>query len=281
MITSEQRELATTFRHLHAAPPILVLPNAWDAASARVLEQVGFRAIATTSSGVAAALGYPDGQRISRDMLLEAVERITRVVSCPVSVDSESGYGDSFDEVLETVRAVILAGAVGINIEDSSKGKERGLIEMPRQEELISAIREMAASLDFPLVINARTDVYLLPDVDAGSRFDEAVRRANAYRDAGANCLFLIGVRDKQLIADLVEAIRGPLNIVAGPGTPTIPELERLGVARASLASGLMRATLGYLRQAARELLESGTYQKLADGAISAGEFRALFQAQA
>lgn len=278
MITAAQKEKANLFRQLHVAPPILVLPNAWDAASARILEQVGFRAIATTSSGVAAALGYPDGQYISRAMLVESVERITRVVSCPVTVDMEAGYGNTLDEVLQTVRAVIEAGAVGINIEDSSRGPQHVLVDSSSQVELLKAIRELARSMDIPLVINARTDVYLMPTGDAVIRFDEAVRRANAYREAGADCLFLIGASDAQLIANLARAVHGPINIMAGPNTPTMAELEQLGVARASLASGLMRAALGYLRRAARELLESGTYNALSEGAISGAEFRGLFQ---
>ncbi len=277
MITPGQQEKAIQFRQLHTLPPILVLPNAWDAASARILERVGFRAIATTSSGVAAALGYPDGQHISRAMLVESVVRITRVVSCPVTVDIEAGYGNALEEVLQTVRAVIEAGAVGINIEDSTKGQERALVDSSFQVELLKAICELAASMDMPLVINARTDVYVLPTGNAPARFEAAVQRANAYREAGADCLFLMGVSDAQLIADLVQAIHGPINIVAGPNTPTIPELEQLGVVRASLASGLMRATLGYLQRVAHELLERGTYNSLSEGAISGSEFRTLF----
>jgi len=277
MNTLSQKEKANQFRQAHTNPPMLVLPNAWDAASARILEQEGFRAIATTSSGVAAVLGYPDGQQISRAMLIESVMCITHVVACPVTVDIEAGYGNTLEEVLQTVRAVIEAGAVGINIEDSTKGHERTLFENSFQVGLLKAMRELAASMDIPLVINARTDVYLLFTGNAAARFDETVRRANAYREAGADCLFPIGVSDAQLIADLVQAIHGPINIMAGSNTPTIPELEQLGVARVSLASGLMRAALGHLRRVARELLENGTYNSLSEGAISGSEFRTLF----
>lgn len=277
MKTPSQKEKANQFRQSHITPPMLVLPNAWDAASARILEQVGFRAIATTSSGVAAALGYPDGQQISRAMLVESVTHITRVVSCPVTVDIEAGYGNTLEEVLQTVRAVIEAGAVGINIEDSTKGHERTLVDSSFQEELLKALRILATSMGIPLVINARTDVYLLSTDNAAARFNEVVRRANAYREAGANCLFPIGVSDAQLIADLVQAIHGPINILAGSNTPTLSELEQLGVARASLASGLMRAALGHLRRVARELFENGTYNSLSEGAISGSEFRTLF----
>src|SRR5712692_9154415 len=220
MISRLQKDKAVQFRHFHSGPPMLVLPNAWDAASARIIEQAGFRAIATTSSGVAASLGYADGQRISRDMLVEVVARMTRVVACPLSVDLEAGYGDTIEEVLQTVKAVIAAGAVGINIEDSTKGQEKSLVDISFQVELLKAIREMASSLDMPLVINARTDVFLLPTGDPTSRFEQAVLRANAYRQAGADCLFPIGVSDANTIASLVQAINGPVNILAGSSSP-------------------------------------------------------------
>src|SRR5574340_833481 len=207
MVSLEQKERAAQFLRLHSGPDLLVLPNAWDAASAAVIAQVGFPAIATTSSGVAASLGYPDGEQISRDMLIEVVVRITHVVSCPVTVDIESGFGKSREEVLATIRAIIEAGAVGINIEDSTKGKERGLVAPLEQAELLRAIRELANSLDFPLVINARTDIYLLQAGDALSRFEQAVERARAYQEAGADCFFPIGLSDAQTILDLVRQV--------------------------------------------------------------------------
>ena len=278
MTSPQQKNQALQFRSLHSGSPILILPNAWDAASARIFEQAGFRAIATTSSGVAASLGYPDGQHISRDMMLEAVGRITRVVNCPVSADIEAGYGSTVEEVLQTVRDVINAGAVGINIEDSVRGEERALVNMAHQVELIQAIRETASSLDVPLVINARTDVYLLPAGDPVSRLAQAVQRANAYRQAGADCLFPIGVSDANTIAALAQAIKGPINVIASPRSPLIAELAQLGVARASLASGAMLAVLGRLRGIARELLERGTYTKMSEGALSGTEFRQLFE---
>jgi len=277
MTLHTQKERAVHLRALHHGPSPLVLPNAWDVVSARILEQAGFQAVATTSSGVAAASGYPDGQRISRDMLVELVARITRVITYPLSVDLEAGYGNTLEEVLAVVRAIIDAGAVGINIEDSTRQQARSLVDMSFQVKLLAAIRELASSLDMPLVINARTDVFLLAIGDPSTRFEEAVRRANAYRQAGADCLFLIGVSDTDTIAKLVQAIDGPINIVAGPTTPTIPELARLGVARISFASGLMRATLAHLRTIARELLEYGTYTSMAE-IISSAEFGQFFE---
>ncbi|HZU67253.1 MAG TPA: isocitrate lyase/phosphoenolpyruvate mutase family protein [Ktedonobacteraceae bacterium] len=278
MPSPTQKARAVQFRDMHSGSPILVLGNAWDAASARIFEQAGFRAVATTSSGVAAALGYRDGQHIRRDMLIEVVRHITRVVSCPVTVDIESGYGESIEEVLQTIKAIIEAGAVGINIEDSTKGSEKKLLDISYQVELLQAISALSASMDVPLVINARTDVYLLPsDESPATRLEEAVRRGNAYLQAGADCFFPITVSDAQTIGSLTREISGPINILAGPNTPTIPELAQLGVARVSFGSGQMRAVLGRLRNIARELLEQGTYVSMAGEMLTGSELHALF----
>lgn len=273
-----QKEKAIQFRQLHTEPDMLVLPNAWDAASARILEQAGFQAIATTSSGVAASLGYPDGQHISREMLLEVVERITRVIACPVSVDLEAGYGDTLEEVLQTVEAIIKAGAVGINIEDSTKQGQRTLVDIAHQVELLKTIQEVAASMDVPLVINARTDVYLLPANIDDSSFEQAVERGNAYLQAGAACFFPIGLRDPAIITQLIKAVAGPVNILASPPTPTLSELARLGVARVTFGGGLMRAALGHLQAIAGELFAHGTYNSMSEHILTANEFRRLFE---
>jgi len=278
MTSSTQKNKAVQFREMHHGPSILVLPNAWDVASARIFEQAGFRAVATTSSGVAASLGYPDEQRISRDMLIEVVERITRVVECPITVDIEAGYGDTMEEVLETIKAVIAAGAIGINIEDSTKGQVKSLVDVSFQVGLLKAIQETALSMDVPLVVNARIDVFLLAIGDPARRFEEAVQRSKAYRQAGADCVFPIGLSDTHTIADLVQASNGPINILAGSTTPSIAELARLGVARISFGSGMMRATLARLRHIARELLEHSTCTSMIDEMLSGAEFRALVE---
>jgi 2-methylisocitrate lyase-like PEP mutase family enzyme len=277
MSSREQKEKAVQFRQFHHEVPLLVLPNVWDAASARIVVQAGCRAIATTSSGVAAALGYRDGQQISRDMLIEALARITRVVECPVTADIEAGYGNTIDEVLQTVKEVITTGVVGINIEDSLTHQEQALVEISYQVEQIKALRQLANSMDVPFVINARVDVFLLAIGEPESRFEQAVQRANAYLQAGADCVYPIGMLDRDLIANLVKAINGPINILGGPPAPTLPELARLGVARVSLASGLMRSVLGHLRAIAQELLEHGTYASMKTEALSGSEFRSLF----
>lgn len=277
MTTEAQKARAIQFRQLHRAASLLVLPNVWDAASARIIEQAGFPAIATTSSGVASALGYRDGQQISRDLLIEAIARITRVVERPVTADIEAGYGNSIAEVVETVRAVMATGAVGINIEDSLKQEKRALADIAYQVELIQALRELADSLDVPFVINARVDVFLLAIGEPEERFEHTVRRANAYLQAGADCIYPIGTLDRATIASLVKAIEGPINILGGSPELPLPELERLGVARVSLAGGLMRSMLGHLRAIAHELLENGTYTRMENEALPGPEFRTLF----
>ena len=274
----DQKTKAMQFRELHHGPTMLVLPNAWDVASARMFEQTGFPAIATTSSGVAAALGYPDGQRIKRDEMIDVVRRIAGAVSCPVTADMESGFGNGIDGVLQTMRAVIEVGAVGVNIEDSTKKGRRKLVDSDQQVALLKEIRQLGDVLDVPLVINARTDVYLLPGGSAENKVEQAVQRANAYLAAGADCFFPIGASDAQTIAALTRAINGPVNILAGPKTPSIAELARLGVARVSFGSGPMRAALGYLRAVAQELHDEGTYTRLLQGAISGNELRQLVE---
>jgi 2-methylisocitrate lyase-like PEP mutase family enzyme len=274
---AEQKERAAQFRRFHHEAPMLILPNVWDAASARIVEQAGARAIATTSSGVATALGYSDGQHISRELLVEATRRIARVVACPVTADIEAGYGDTIDEVLQTVRAVIGTGAVGFNIEDSLPHDAGNLKDVAHQVELISALRELAQSMEVPFVINARVDVYLHAIGAPEHRFDETVRRANAYLHAGADCVYPIGRLERDVIGGLVQAIDGPINIMGGPQQPPLADLAQLGVARVSLAGGLMRAMLGHMRTMVRAVLERGDYDGMATESLPGAEFSTLF----
>lgn len=280
----QQRARAEQLRQWHREPPILVLPNAWDAASARLFAQLGARAIATTSSGVAVALGYPDGERMSRDEMVAATARIVAAVGdhVPVTADIETGYGDTVAARLETIRAVVETGAVGMNIEDSARHPAVGaasspLVDLDEQVALIQAIRAAATDWGIPLVINARTDLYLYATDDEQQRLEETVRRGNAYLEAGADCVFPIGASDATTIGNLARAIKGPLNILAGPHTPSVPELAELGVARVSVGGGLTRVALGAARRAAQELLERGTFTSMARDALPSGDFRRLF----
>ena len=267
-----QARKADQLRKLHGGPRILVFPNAWDVASARIVEELGFPAIATTSAGIAAVLGYPDGQKISRDEMLDMVARIAGAVRVPVTADLEAGYGVTIEDMTETVKAMVAAGAVGMNLEDVTGNDESSQVELPLQVEKIRAIRRVGESLGVPVVLNARTDVYLMPIGPAETRFERTVERLRAYRDAGADCLFAPGLKDGETIAKLVQALHAPLNILVTAGSPTLRELEKMGVARASTGSAAMRATLGLTRRIARELLESGTYNSLLDGAIPFAE---------
>jgi 2-methylisocitrate lyase-like PEP mutase family enzyme len=271
-----QGRKAEELRKLHGGPRVLVLPNAWDVASARVLEELGFPAIATTSAGVAFALGYPDGQRISREDMLGVVGRVARAVRVPVTADMEAGYGTTPKDMAETAKAIVAAGAVGLNLEDVTGDTESTQVETKLQSEKIRAIHDTSAALGVPLVINARTDVYLMPIGPEATRFDRTVERLRAYRAAGADCLFAPGVSDRGLIEKLVKAVAAPLNILVTPGCPSIPELETLGVRRASIGSGVMRSTLGLVRRIGKELLEKGTYSTVFEGAIPFAEVNAL-----
>jgi 2-methylisocitrate lyase-like PEP mutase family enzyme len=247
---------ATLLAALHRTPPLLVLPNAWDAASARIFEDAGFPAIATTSAGIAFAQGYPDMQRIGREEMADAVARIVRAVRVPVTADMEAGYGD----VAATVHAVLDAGAVGMNLEDADYGAGTALVPVEEQAARIREARRAAESRGIPLVINARTDVVLRAAQAGAEEIAEAIERLTAYRTAGADCLFAPGVTDRSQIGALVKAVGAPLNILAGAGTPPVSELEALGVARLSIGSGAMRATMAFTRRIARELRASGSY---------------------
>ncbi|MDX1484933.1 MAG: isocitrate lyase/phosphoenolpyruvate mutase family protein [Alphaproteobacteria bacterium] len=272
-----QLEKAERFRALHRGPGILVLPNAYDAASACIFAAAGFEAIATTSGGCAFSLGFPDGERIGRAAMAEVVARIAAAVDLPVSADMEAGYGEAPEAVAETVGATIAAGAVGINIEDSTKGATRALIDFDLAVARIAAARTAAEAAALPLVINARTDVYSVGEGDEAARLDEAVRRANAYLAAGADCAFVIGVADGAVIAKLAAAIDGPLNILAGPTSPPVAELEALGVRRVTVGSGFAKATLALVKRGAEELRAEGTYGFLT-GQLSQPEITKILQ---
>lgn len=276
MDTASQAAKADAFLRMHDRKRILVLPNAYDAASALIFQHAGFRAVATTSSGVANSLGYPDGQAISREEMVSAIAPIAAALSVPLSADIEAGYARSPGELAETIKLVVNAGAVGVNIEDSWFEGDAPLYEIGAACERIRAARAAATEAGVPLVINARTDVYLRAVGEPGERFDHAVRRANKYREAGADCLFVPGVSDAELIGRITGAIDGPMNVLAAAKTPQVAELERLGVARVSIGGGPARAALTAVRRVALELLERGTYESFTRDVISHGEANAM-----
>ena len=272
MESATLREKADAFRRLHAGPGIFVLPNVWDVVTARVVEAAGFPALATTSAGVAWALGYPDGERISRDEMLAAVGRIARSVRVPVTADMEAGYGAASEAAAETARGTIAAGAVGLNLEDGTD--DGSLLDVTLHAERIRAACEAGGAAGVPIVVNARTDAFEIKEWTPAQRLAEAVRRANAYHAAGADCLFVPHVSDPETIARLAREIEGPLNVIAGPPAPPIPELARLGVRRASLGPRLIQATLGLLRRVVLELRAHGTYEAMRDLIVPFGELQ-------
>ena len=273
-----QAEFGRQFLELHRGPKILVLPNAWDAASARIFEEAGFAAIATTSAGVAFSLGYPDGEQIPRQEMLAAVRRVAGAVRVPVTADVEAGFGSTPEEVADTAREVIAAGAVGMNLEDGVEGRPDYLADLSRQKEIIQAILEAARSASVPFVLNARTDIFLYGIGPAETRLARAIERLNAYRLAGAQSLFAPGVKDGETIARLARELAGPLNILATVGTPPVTELQRLGVARVTVGSGPMRATLGFLQRMARELREDGEFSLMTEAALPYEDANRLMQ---
>lgn len=260
-------EIVEAFRDLHRpdAPRLLVLPNAWDALSARVIEDAGAPAIATTSAGVSWSQGRLDGQGLTRQQMMDVVKRVTEAVRVPVTVDIEGGYGGGTPEdVAETVRAVIDLGVVGINLEDTPGEGDEVLLSPRRQAERIAAARAAAVAAGTDLFINARTDVYLFQVGPEASRFDEVVRRAQLYLGVGADGIFVPGVADGPTLGRLAAAIAAPVNAMVGPGAPDTAELYRLGIRRASLGPAITLAVAGQIRRVAAEVLGTGTYGSLA-----------------
>ena len=273
--TAELSRKADALRALHRPGRPLVLVNAWDAASARIVERAGSPAVATTSAGIAFSAGLPDGQVITRERMLEAVACICDAVAVPVTADVESAYGDSADEVRRTVGGVLEAGAVGMNLEDGTGRPETPLQDLAIQVEKIRTVVAEGRRLGVPLVLNARTDVFLDRVGPEAGRLEESVRRGTAYRDAGADCVFVPGITDPAVIGPLVERLACPVNVLAAPGMPPLSELSRLGVARVSLGSGPMRAAMTLLERLAAEALTKGTFGGL-EGILTHATLNAL-----
>jgi 2-methylisocitrate lyase-like PEP mutase family enzyme len=258
---TDQHLNTNLFRTLHTSDQPLVLVNAWDAASARIAEAAGAHAIATTSAGVAWSLGAPDGDALGRDLAVDLIARIVATVSAPVTADIESGYGTTPGDVGTTVRGVLAAGAAGVNIEDALHTGPASLRDVDDQCTRLAAARAAAADAGLPLYINARIDTYLL----GVGGVDDTVARATAYLTAGADGVFVPGVIDPETIATLVAAISAPVNVLGGPGAPSVPELAELGVARVSLGSSVAEAAYAVMRRATEEALSAGTYTTLTD----------------
>jgi 2-methylisocitrate lyase-like PEP mutase family enzyme len=269
MVSSTQKEKAEMFLKYHQDKEILVLLNSWDIGSSKLIEACGYKAIATTSMGIAASLGYPDCQVIKLSEMIEAITGIVNGVQVPVTVDIEAGYGKNLNEIIESVKKIIATGIIGINIEDSIDLNPVLIDEMEFCER-ISAIRALSDSLGFHLVINARTDSFYTSSGSSQEKLSESIKRGNKYREAGADCIFIQPVWEKELISTLVKEINAPINILSNPANsgglpPSVRELQELGVARLSLGSSLMKATLALIKKVADELSEKGTYNILSD----------------
>ncbi|MEU3552777.1 isocitrate lyase/PEP mutase family protein [Streptomyces fragilis] len=262
---------AARFRSLHTPARPLALANVWDVAGARVVEAAGASAIATTSAGVAWSLGATDGDSVDRDLVLDVLARIASAVAVPVTADIEGGYGQSPAEVAETVARVLDSGVVGVNIEDGTR-PPRALADR------IEASREAARKAGVDLFVNARTDTYLRGLGDPATRLGDTLARARTYVEAGADGVFVPGVTDPAVIAELAAGLTVPLNVMAGPGAPPVAELGALGVARVSLGPGVALAAYAAARRAALDLHGTGGYDSL-DGALAYPELDALFSA--
>ncbi|WP_420714009.1 isocitrate lyase/PEP mutase family protein [Streptomyces sp. NRRL WC-3742] len=265
-----QQQKARLLRELHRPGDPLVLANVWDAASARLVVAAGARAVATASASVSWSLGSPDGGGADRDQVLARTAQVVRSVALPVTADIESGYADTPAGVGETVTTLLATGAVGLNLEDAAYTPEQAA-------ERIAAARAAADAAGVPAYVNGRTDVFLRGIGAPEGRLEETVRRLRAYVEAGADGVFVPGVSDPATIAALVEAVPVPLNVLAGPGFPSVAELAKLGVARISLGPGLAEVAYAAVRRAAEELYGEGTYTAL-EGGLTYPELNSLSQ---
>jgi 2-methylisocitrate lyase-like PEP mutase family enzyme len=274
-----QAQKAGALLELHHASTPLVLVNAWDAASAAMVQHCGMSAVATSSAAVANALGYPDGQHVPWQEMLAAIARIARAVTLPVTADIEAGFSADVKQLESSIEQVIGAGAVGVNLEDALPGAAHStsLYPLPEQIERIQAARRIAGKLGVHLVINARVDAYWQAGVAPEEAMRGTLERGAAYLKAGADCIFVPGLRNPDHIRTVVDHLRAPVNILAFAGAPSIPELAKLGVKRISYGSGPHRAAMGLLRRIVDEARASGTYNALLEGAVPYPEMKGLF----
>lgn len=266
------------FQQLHSKQLPFVLPNAWDASSARVFEERGFKAIGTTSAGIAMSLGYSDGENISFKRMLEVVKMIVHSVNIPVSADIEAGYGMSVEEVVENVRQLIFAGVVGINLEDATGNLDDPILDTSLHAEKIAAIRKLSQSLDMPLFLNARTDLYCLNIGDSENRLQSVIVRARDYQKAGADCIFIPGVQNIETIKMLRQEISCSINLLVSTAMPTLEELSKAGIERVSTGSAPFRATITLLRKMSEDVIFHGNFQRMNDEVISYAEITEMLK---
>lgn len=264
-VIAAANEKSRRLRELVRAPEILVMPGAYDVLSALLFEQMGFKAIQGTSGGIAAALGYADGEVMSRDRFIEMSGSFAGAVSVPFNADGERGYGDE-NGVRETVRALVLRGVAGMNLEDGAAKGKGGLVEISEQLRKIKAVMETKRELGSEFFLNARVDAFhVFPD-DSKKALDEAIRRGNAYAEAGGDCIFYLFLHSAEIIGRIAKEVKAPISILAGPQSPSVSQLQDLGVARVSYGSGFLKAALTGTKQLAQEIFEKGTCDLLKQG---------------
>jgi 2-methylisocitrate lyase-like PEP mutase family enzyme len=264
-ILAAANEKSRKLRELIRAPEILVMPGAYDVLSALLFERMGFKAIQGTSGGIAAVLGYPDGEVMSREQFIEISGQLANTVTVPFNADGERGYGDA-EGVRETVRALIARGVAGMNLEDGAAKGRGGLVEVAEQLRKINAVMETKRELGSEFFLNARVDSFhVMPD-DPKRALEEAIRRGNAYAEAGGDCIFYLNLHSAEIIRTVVKEVKAPVSILAGPQSPGVKELQDIGLARVSYGSGFLKAAISGARRLAQEIQTQGTASSLKEG---------------
>ena len=264
-IIAATNEKSRKLRELVRAPEILVMPGAYDVLSALLFDQMGFKAIQGTSGGIAAAVGYLDGEVMRRDQFIELSGNFAAAVSVPFNADGERGYGDE-NGVRDTVRALVARGVAGMNLEDGAAKGKGGLVEIPEQLRKIKAVMETKRELGSEFFLNARVDAFHVITDDPKKALDQAIQRGNAYAEAGGDCIFYLFLHSAEIIGRIAKEVNAPVSILAGPQSPSVKELQDLGVARVSYGSGFTKAALTGAKHLAQEILETGTCNLLKDG---------------
>lgn len=258
-------EKSRRLRELVRAPEILVMPGAYDVLSALLFEQMGFKAIQGTSGGIALSLGLPDGEVMSRERFIEISGTFAAAVSVPLNADGERGYGDE-NGVRDTVRALVARGVAGMNLEDGAAKGTGGLVEMSQQLRKIKAVMETKRELGSEFFLNARVDAFHAITDNPKKALDEAISRGNAYAEAGGDCIFYLFLHSAEIIGRIAKEVKAPISILAGPQSPSVRELQDLGVARVSYGSGFTKAAITAARRLAQEILDEGTCRLLKEG---------------
>lgn len=258
-------EKSRRLRELVRAPEILVMPGAYDVLSALLFERMGFKAIQGTSGGIAAVLGYADGENMSRDQFVDVSGSFAAAVSVPFNADGERGYGDE-NGVKDTVRALVARGVAGMNLEDGAAKGKGGLVEVSEQLRKIKAVMETKQELGSEFFLNARVDAFhVMPD-EPKRALHEAIHRGNVYAEAGGDCIFYLSLHSADTIGTVAKEVHAPISILAGPQSPSVRELQDLGVARVSYGSGFTKAAITGAKRLAEEILAKGTCSLLKDG---------------